>query len=101
MPGYDEIILTVPDVPGLCHSLACARASRAAEVIVTYGTLNDPGASPYARGALWPESWGTSVAMCACCWDSSRRVAVKHRPGLVIIDEARAPAVPRACGGRA
>ena len=83
-PGHDEIILTTPDAPQPCNSLACARAGRLAEVIVTYGVLNDPGASPHNRAALWPESWGHSVPMCTGCWEQARQVAVKYRPGLVI-----------------
>ena len=55
-----------------------------AAVIVTYGTLADPGASPHSRSALWPESWGQSVPMCAACWGDSRQVAVKYRPRLSI-----------------
>ena len=47
-PGCDGIMLTTPDGTALCNSLACARAGRAAEVVVTYGTLNDPGASLYS-----------------------------------------------------
>ncbi len=42
-----------------------------------------------ARGALWRESWGQSYPMCATCWDSSRQVAVKYRPGLVVFDATR------------
>lgn len=84
----------------MCNSLACARAGRAAEVVVTYGTLNDPGASLYARTALWRETWHTPVPMCGGCWDSSRQVAVKYRTGLVVI-HATSPAAAETCGGRA
>jgi hypothetical protein len=63
-PGYDQIILTAPDSPRPCNSLACSRAGRLAEVIVTYGTLADPGASPHSASALWPESWD-SPSRCA------------------------------------
>ena len=97
-PGYDEVILTTPDSPRPCNSLACARAGRTAEVIVTYGVLNDPGASYHARGALWRESWGVPVPMCVACWDSSRQVAVKYRPGVVIrghIGPAAGPQPPK------
>lgn len=93
-PGYDEVILTTPDSARLCNSLACARAGRAAEVIVTYGVLNDPAASYHARAALWRESWHKPVPMCGTCWDSSRQVAIKYRPGLVVCD-LTAPATPR------
>ena len=94
-PGYDEIILSAPDGPRPCNSLACSRAGRLAEVIVTYGTLADPGAGPHSRSALWPESWGQSVPMCAGCWDNSRQVAVKYRPRLSIRDTTCSPATPQ------
>jgi hypothetical protein len=85
-PGRDEIVLTAPDGSRPCHSLACARAGRAAEVIVTYGVLNDPGASLYSRGALWREQWGMSYPLCGACWEQSRQVAIKYRPGLIVTD---------------
>jgi hypothetical protein len=101
-PGYDEIVLTAPDGTALCNSLACVRAGRAAEVIVTYGLLNDPGASLYSRGALWREQWGMSYPLCSACWVQSRQVAVKYRPRLVVIDATvMAPAAPQTSGGRA
>ena len=99
-PGHDEIVLTAPDGTVLCNSLACARAGRAAEVVVTFGTLNDPRASLYARGALWRESWHTPVPMCGACWQSARQVAVRYRPRLAVID-ATSPAAAGSCGGRA
>jgi hypothetical protein len=85
-PSYDEIVLTRPPSPVLCNSLACSRARRLADVIVTYGVLNYPGASRYARGALWNECWGTSVPMCATYWDACRQVAARRRPELTIYD---------------
>jgi hypothetical protein len=100
-PGYDEVLLTAPDGACLCNSLACVRAGRAAEVIVTYGTLNDPGASLYSRGALWREQWGMSSPLCGPCWEQSRQVAVKYRPGLVVIDATSPAAGPQTSGGRA
>jgi len=87
-PGYDEIILTTPDSLRLCHSRACSRAGRLAQVIVSYGVLADPGASPHSRDALWPECWGGSYPMCAACWDDTRQVAVKYRPRLAISSPA-------------
>ena len=48
-PGYDEVILTTPDTPRPCNSLACSGAGRLAKVIASYGVLNDPGASYPAR----------------------------------------------------
>ena len=98
-PGHDEVILTTPDSPRPCNSLACARAGRLAEVIVTYGVLNDPAASYHDRGALWRECWHQPIPMCTGCWDSSRQVAAKYRPGLVVIDVRPAAAPP--AGGRA
>ena len=100
-PGYDEVLLTAPGSGQLCNSLACARAGRAAAVIVTYGVLNDPGAWYQDPGALWRESWHKPVPMCAACWASSRQVAVKYRPGLAVIDAAAAPVAPLVCGSRA
>jgi hypothetical protein len=99
-PGYDEIILTTPDSPRLCNSRACSRAGRLAQVIVSYGVLNDPGTSPHSRDALWPESWGLSCPMCAACRDDTRQVAVKCRPRLVIRDTTRSPATPQPSRGR-
>jgi hypothetical protein len=103
-PGRDEVLLCAPDSGQLCTSLACARAGRAADVNVTYGMLNDPGASLYARGALWRECWGRSYLLCGACWDQSRQVAARYRPALVVIDitpDGPAPAAPQAFVGRA
>jgi hypothetical protein len=71
-------------------------AGQRAEVIITYGVLADPGASPHHRDALWPESWGMPVPMCATCWDSNRQVAVKYRPRLTIRDTTREDPAPAA-----
>jgi len=100
-PGYDEVVLTAPDGSRLCNSRACAEAGQRAEVIVTYGVLNDPAAGYHSRGALWRESWHQPIPMCATCWDSSRQVAVKYRPGLVVIDATGTAAAPQSSGGRA
>jgi hypothetical protein len=100
-PGYDEVILTAADGARLCNSRGCADAGTLAEVIVTFGVLNDPGAGYHDRRALWRESWGMPVPMCGGCWDSSRQVAVKYRPGLVVIDASGAPAAAKPSGGRA
>ena len=102
-PGRDEVILTAADGSVLCNSLGCARAGRAAALIVTYGVLNDPDAGYYDPAALWQESWHEPVPMCAGCWDSNRQVAVKRRPGLVVVDATRdGPAqAGQSSGGRA
>jgi len=92
-PGIDEIILTTSASPRLCHSRACSRAGRLAQVIVSYGVLAGPG-------ARWPESWGRSCPMCATCWDDTRQVAVKYRPRLVICDITRSPASRESSQGR-
>jgi hypothetical protein len=94
-PGYDEVVLTASASPHPCNSRGCAVAGTLAAVIVTYGVLADPGASPHDRAALWPESWGHAVPMCAGCWEQTRQVAVKYRPGLVIRDCTGAPAAPQ------
>ena len=96
-PGRDEIILAAPEGDRLCNSLGCARAGRAALVVATFGTLNDPGAGYHDRAALWRETWGHSVPMCETCWEETRQVAVKYRPGLVVIDARPA----EKSGGRA
>ena len=44
----------------LCTSLACARAGRAADVIATFGTLNDAGAGYYDRAGLCRQQWSRS-----------------------------------------
>jgi hypothetical protein len=93
-PGHDEVLLTAPDAGRLCNSLGCARAGTSAEVIVTYGVLNDPGADYYDRRALWKEMWQKPVPMCGGCWESSRQTAAKYRPGLVVIDAARPDSAP-------
>jgi hypothetical protein len=103
-PGCDEVVLTAPGRARPCHSRACADAARLAEVIATFGVLNDPFASYYRPGALWRECWGVPVPMCEVCWDSSRQVAVRYRPGLAVIDATRdgpAPAAGQTAGGRA
>jgi hypothetical protein len=96
-PGRDEIIVTTPDGDSLCNSLGCARAGRTAQVIVTFGTLNDPGARYHDRGAFWREMWGRSFPLCGTCWEQIRQVGAKYRPHLVVIG-ARPTA---ASGGRA
>ena len=103
-PGCDEVVLAAPDSGPLCNSLACARAGTLAEVMVTYGVLNDRDASLYARGALWRECWGRSYPLCGACWEHSRQVAAGYRPVRVIIDATQdgpAPAAPQPSGGRA
>jgi hypothetical protein len=103
-PSRDEVMLSAPDRGQLCNSLGCARAGRAAEVIVTYGVLNDPGASPHTRGALWRECWGRSYPLCGACWEHCRQVVVRHRAALVVTDttpDRPAPAAPQPSGGRA
>jgi hypothetical protein len=99
-PGRDEIILAPPDGATLCNSLGCARAGRAAQVVATFGIFNDPGSGYHDRGALWRECWGQSYPLCGACWEQTRQVAVKYRPGLVVIDTCPA-AAPPAVGGRA
>jgi hypothetical protein len=95
-PGHDEVILTTPPARQLCNSLACARAGQLADVIVTYGVLSDPGASPFTRQALWRESWGKPIPMCATCWDSACQVAIRYRPRLTIRDATREAPTPAA-----
>jgi len=63
-PGRDEIVVTTPDGATLCHSLGCRRAGRAAQVIATFGTLNDPGAGYHDRGHCGASS-GAVATRCA------------------------------------
>jgi hypothetical protein len=103
-PGRDEIILTAPGSARLCNSLACARAGRAADVIATFGTLNDAGAAYYDRAGLWREQWGRSYPLCGGCCEQTRQVAAKYRPRLVVTDTTQdgpAAAARQPSGGRA
>jgi hypothetical protein len=99
-PGYDEIILTMPDSPRLCHSRACSQAGRLAQVIVTYGVLNDPGTSPHSSDALWPESWGPVLPDVRGVLGTDPACRGQDRPRLVIRDTTRSPATPEPSRGR-
>ncbi len=70
-PGHDEIILTVPGAPHLCNDRAHRNQGRPAQVIVTFGQF---GTLHESRQALWPESWGRSVPLCATCWQATRQL---------------------------
>jgi hypothetical protein len=99
-PGYDEIMLTVADGQ-LCNSRACAQAGHAAAVVASFGVLADPGASRHSRSALWPDLWGRPVPFCGACWEDTRQVAARYRPGLTVRDTASARlAIPRQAGDR-
>jgi hypothetical protein len=100
-PGHDQVVLTAPDGALLCNSLGCARAGRAADVVVTYGMLNDPVAGYCHPQALWRECWRQSYPLCGACWEQSLQVALKYRPRLVIIDSTGSAAAAWSCGGRA
>jgi len=93
-------VLTAADGARLCNSRGCADAGRLAGVVVTFGTLNDPGADYHDRGALWRESWHKPVPMCAACWESCRQVAARYRPGLAVIDATGPAASVQSSGGR-
>jgi hypothetical protein len=99
-PRPDQVVLTDPGGARLCNSLACTQAGTLAEVIATYGVLNDPGASLSARGALWRECRSRSYPLCGGCWEQSRQVAISYRPALAIIDSTAAPAAVESSGGR-
>jgi hypothetical protein len=90
-PGLDEI--TVATVPGRwqCNSRQHAQLGVLADVIVTFGHL---GTRRY-HGALWPECWGRSYALCGECWDTVRQIAQGRRPGLVITEASGPP--PQFC----
>ncbi len=80
-PGLDQITLTAPQGQHLCHDRQHRALGRLAEVIVTFGELGTPD---LPREALWPGCWGRSYPMCGPCWDTTRQVAQKARPHLVI-----------------
>ena len=80
-PGHDQIAVTPPAARAVCNSREHTRLGVLADVVVTFGTL---GTAAWASDALWPETWGHSYPMCAECWDLTRQVAQRHRPGLVI-----------------
>ncbi len=90
VPGRDEIVLTAPDARALCQDREHRGAGRPARVIVSFGRLAGPAASACGAGSLWPECWGRSFAMCAECWERTRRLAAAARPCLAIRD-ARPP----------
>ncbi len=99
-PGYDEALLSAADGAALCNSRGCAQAGRLVEMIVTFGVLNDPGASLYSRGALWRECWHKPVPMCGGCWESARQVAIRYRPRLAVTDATGPAAAAQSSGGR-
>jgi hypothetical protein len=88
MPGHDEILVTAPAGRTLCHSRQHARLGCLAEVTVTFGDLG----TRWQRDALWQDCWGRSYAMCGECWQTTRDIAQKARPGLVIHDTTSPPA---------
>src|ERR1022692_23534 len=86
LPGRDEVILSAPEAGSLCNSLACANAGRAADVIITFGTLADPDPDfdRHGKDALWASTSGRSYPMCAPCRDRTCEVLRPHRPHLAI-----------------
>ena len=80
-PGHDEITLALPGGRHLCSDRAHRNAGRLADVIVSFGQLGVPGTP---RQAFWPEVWRRSYPMCAGCWETTRQIAGKARPHLVI-----------------
>jgi hypothetical protein len=85
-PGHDQITLAAPDGPALCHDRAHRNAGTPAQMVVTFGQL---GSEPWQPESLWAETWGRSYPMCQPCWDTTRQVALKTRPHLVIRDTTR------------
>jgi hypothetical protein len=88
-PGRDQIAVTSPAARTLCHSREHARLGVLAAVVVTFGQL---GTTTWGKDALWPGCWGRSYPMCGECWDTTRQVAQRARPGLVITGTTGAPA---------
>jgi hypothetical protein len=82
-PGHDQIVVTAPPARAVCNSREHARLGVLAEVVVTFGAL---GTAAWDKNAVWPDAWGHSYPMCCECWDHTRQVAQRHRPGLIITD---------------
>jgi len=80
-PGHDQITVTTPAARSMCNTREHTRLGVLADVVVTFGTL---GTAACNNDALRPETWGRSYPMCAECWEATRQVAQRHRPGLVI-----------------
>jgi hypothetical protein len=80
-PGHDQIVATAPAARTVCNSREHARLGVLADVMVTIGQLGD---AAWDNDALWPETWGHTYLMCSECWEATRQVAQRHRPGLVI-----------------
>jgi hypothetical protein len=80
----DQITLTPPREHHLCHSSEHREADRPAEVIVTFGTLADPGSDAFSADALWPDCWGVAYPMCQPCWELTHTVALARRPALTV-----------------
>jgi hypothetical protein len=81
VPGHDEIIVTAPDGRQVCNSREHTRLGVLAEVVVTFGELG----TRWQPGAVFPDCWSRSFALCAECWQAAREVAQGRRPALVII----------------
>jgi hypothetical protein len=80
----DQITLAPLREHHLCHSREHREADRPAEVIVTFGTLADPGSDAFSADALWPDCWGVAYPMCRPCWELTHAVALSRRPALTV-----------------
>jgi hypothetical protein len=80
-PGHDQIAVTAPAARTVCNSREHARLGVLADVTVTIGQL---GAATSDKDAVWPETWGHTYPLCSECWEATRQIAQRHRPGLVI-----------------
>lgn len=85
-PERDQITLTSPRGRHLCNSREHREAARLADVIVTFGTLANPGSTAFSPDALWPECWGVAYPMCSECWEVTHTVAAARHPALAVRD---------------
>ncbi len=82
-PGHDEITLATPHGQPLCNDRQHHNLGTLADVIITIGQF---GTLDAHRQALWPDCWGRSYPLCAACWQTTRQIAARTRPHLVIKD---------------
>ena len=85
-PGIDAITLTIPPGRHLCSDRHHRNLGRLADVIVAFGQLGDPR---IPRECLWRECWGRSYPMCSACWETTRQIAQKARPHVVVRDASK------------
>lgn len=75
-PGPDEILVRAAD-GRLRNGPGCANGSRAADVLVTFG-------SHWERNATWPGCWSRTYPMCTGCWKLTRAASQPARPDMTV-----------------